>query len=121
MKLYLAGPMRGIPFFNFPAFKEAAAALRAKGHYVFNPAERDEEIHGEGLSEGNEEGCEAKAVIEHGFSLRRALREDLAFICDEAEGIAVLPGWEGSRGCQAEMTVASALDLPIIFLPIVEV
>ena len=83
MKLYLAGPMRGMPFFNFPAFKDAAAQLRAKGHYVFNPAERDEEIHGDAMAAGNEAGCEAKAAIEHGFSLRRAMGEDLAFITRE--------------------------------------
>ena len=113
MKLYLAGPMRGIPYFNFPAFKAAAAQLRAKGHYVFNPAERDNEVHGEDISAGNEDGCEAKAAIEHGFDLRRALGEDLAFICAEAEGIALLPGWERSKGAIAELAVAAALGLQI--------
>ena len=42
-KVYVAGPMRGIPEFNFPAFFAAADKLRGDGFAVFNPAERDNE------------------------------------------------------------------------------
>lgn len=73
MILYLAGPMRGIPEFNFPAFMSAAADLRAQGHIVFNPAERDNRVHGCDISKGNATGDETQAMIEHGFSLRLAL------------------------------------------------
>ncbi|QPC43477.1 DUF4406 domain-containing protein [Kaustia mangrovi] len=110
MNIYVAGPMRGIPEFNFPAFHAAAARLRAEGHNVFNPAERDIERHGGiDVSKGNAEGCEETAAKEHGFSLRQALADDTRYICLEADAIALLPGWETSRGARAEKALADAL------------
>lgn len=117
MKIYVAGPMRGIPEFNFPAFMRAAANLRADGHTVFNPAERDNDRHGVDISKGNEAGCEETAAKVHGFNLREALGEDLAYICAEADAIAMLPGWENSKGAKAEKATAEALGLQVIYLP----
>jgi hypothetical protein len=116
MKVYLAGPMRGYPEFNFPAFHRAALKLRADGHEVFNPAERDNERHGTDISKGNATGDEALATAQHGFSLREALGADLAWICAHAEAIALLPGWENSRGAKAEAATAHALDLEVIYV-----
>lgn len=114
MKLYLAGPMRGIPEFNFPAFHKAAGWLREQGHAVFNPAERDESVHGKGV---NASPTGDLKDIEHtGFSLREALAADAAFICLEADGIALLPGWERSKGAVAEKALAKALGLEVIYL-----
>jgi hypothetical protein len=36
---YLAGPMTGIPYMNFPRFGEVAARLRKEGYNVVSPAE----------------------------------------------------------------------------------
>jgi hypothetical protein len=116
MKIYLAGPMTGLPFFNFPAFHAEAARLRAAGHDVFNPAERDIERHGADISAGNESGSPELAVQQHGFSLRDALADDTAFICREADAIAMLPGWENSKGARAEHALAFALGHSIIYL-----
>ena len=116
MKIYLAGPMRGIAEFNFPAFYEAAEQLRKKGHHVFNPAERDNERHGADISKDNLTGDEAQAVKQHGFNLREALGITLAWICAYAEAIALLPGWEKSKGAIAERAVAIALGLEVIYL-----
>lgn len=112
MKLYLAGPMRGYAEFNFPAFHAAAARLRAEGHEVFSPAERDIQRHGGvDISKGNANGDESVAAKQHGFNLREALGDDLAWICAHAEGIALLPGFEASKGAQAELATARALGL----------
>lgn len=117
MKVYLAGPMRGYPEFNFPAFHAAAADLRAKGLEVFSPAEKDIERHGKDISKGNTAGDEAQAAAQHGFNLREALGDDLGYICKEADAVALLPGWEGSSGARAELATARALNLIVIMLP----
>lgn len=116
MKIYVAGPMRGYPEFNFPAFNAAAAKLRAAGHFVFNPAERDNERHGTDISKGNATGDEEQCAREHGFDLRVALAEDADFICRQADAIALLPGWQESRGARAERALAVALGLETIFM-----
>jgi hypothetical protein len=116
-RIYLAGPMRGIPHFNFPAFYKAAEHLRRLGFEVFNPADRDNEHHGTDISAGNIDGCEDRAAREHGFSLREALGADLAWICAYADAVALLPGWENSAGARAERATGKALGLEIIALP----
>lgn len=117
MNIYLAGPMTGIPEFNFPAFNAATAKLRADGHFVFNPAERDIERHnGIDISKGNPTGSQEVAAQQHGFSLREALADDTAFICKEADAIAMLPGWETSKGARAEWALAIALGHTVIYL-----
>lgn len=115
MKIYLAGPMRGYENFNFPAFDYAAEKLRAEGHYVFSPAERDRTIHGNKL-EQNVTGDERVAEKAVGFSLREALAADLNYIAHYATGIALLPGWEKSSGVAAELALAKALGLTQIIL-----
>lgn len=112
MKVYLAGPMTGIPHFNYPAFHAAAALLRDEGHEVFNPAEHDTEMFGKDIS--NPDGCAVRAAQEHGFDRRAALKADLSWICDNADAIALLPGWERSSGATAEHALAVALGLGVL-------
>jgi hypothetical protein len=111
LDIYLAGPMQGYPEFNFPRFNAVAAALRAQGHRVFNPAEKDIERHnGVDISKGNATGDLAQSKTEHKFSLRTALSDDLDYICNTANCIVLLPGWEKSNGAQAEHRTAVALQ-----------
>lgn len=103
---YLAGPMRGLPAFNFPAFREAALVLRKRGIHVYSPHERDEEIHGpifDDLAGSSEE------LLRIGFDLPAALFDCatavLSRLCD---GVILLPGWERSSGARAEAHLAWA-------------
>ena len=116
MKIYLAGPMRGIPNFNFPAFDHAAAKLRAEGHEVFSPADHDREINGQEIEDANPEGSEDLAALRNGFSIRKAMGADLAWICRHAEAVALLPGWEKSTGATAERAAAVAIGISNIHL-----
>lgn len=114
MRIYLAGPMTGIPHFNYPAFNSTAAALRFEGHEVFSPAEHDIAMFGKDIS--NPDGCAVTATKEHRFDRRAALKADIAWICDHADAIALLPGWEKSTGANAERALGVALGLEILTL-----
>lgn len=104
MKIYLAGPMTGLPNFNFPAFDAAAAALERHGHTVFNPAQMDRDV-----------GFDPSSTKVSKEFLRDALRRDLSAICD-ADAIAMLPGWENSGGAKIEWSLACHLGLEVIYL-----
>ena|SRR3990167_3282100 len=109
--------MRGIPDFNFPAFKQAAVYLRKQGHDVFSPAERDEADFGHTIQKKGDEHAFAESVGMTTDALRRRVFfYDCEYICKEAEAIALLPGWENSKGVKAEKSLAEALGLSIIHL-----
>jgi hypothetical protein len=107
--LYIAGPMRGIAYFNTPAFFEAEAMLTLRGYTVFNPAQRDVE---EGLDHKKCPNGSAQELKDHGFSLGGALAFDLSYVCEKADGIVLLPGWQLSRGAVAELAACQAVGKP---------
>lgn len=90
MKLYLAGPMTGLPDYNRPAFHAAAKQLRDQGYEVANPAELDGD---------DREPWE--------LWMRKALQ--LMLTCD---WVVFLPGWRLSRGARLESLVAEELGIP---------
>ncbi len=95
MRIYLAGAMRGHHLFNFPGFFSAALHLRALGHAIDNPAERDMAA-GLDPSESN---------VDASFDLGQAFSWDFSAII-AAQAVVVLPGWEQSQGVRAELLVA---------------
>lgn len=116
-KVYLAGKMSNVPYFNFPAFFKYAEELRTNGYEVFNPAENDINHWGDFWKEcpkGTHE--ELEALGRPVPSYRDCLRMDLNWILDHADAIALIPGWETGRGTLAEKALADCLNLEIINL-----
>lgn len=93
-RVYLSGPMTGLPAFNFPAFRAAAARLRAAGYDAVNPAEIN---------------------TNPAADWHQCLRKDMAALatCDT---LALLPGWQDSDGAHLELHVAHRLGLRIVML-----
>lgn len=94
--IYLAGPMSGLPDFNYPAFHAAAAKLRADGHTVLNPAE-------------NPEPSPRGDTVTWADWMRLALAQLI-----QADTVVLLPGWWVSRGAVVEYKLARDLGLAII-------
>lgn len=87
--IYVAGPMTGLPDFNYPAFNAAAAQLRAMGHTVLNPAENP--VPACGTWQGY---------------MRMALAQLV-----QCECIVLLPGWSESKGALIERWLAQVLQM----------
>lgn len=112
MKIYIAGPMRGKKWFNFPDFDWAKECLMRAGWEVISPADLDREI-----------GFDVKSlppdtdwsdVSKLGFDLRAAVQRDVAAILD-CDAIFMLHGWSESRGAKAEKAIAEWLGLMVFY------
>lgn len=93
-KVYISGPMTGLPDLNYPAFHKKAEELRAKGHEVFNPAENFD-----GQQDIDRQVC---------------LRQDLKLLlkCDK---IVFLEGFESSAGALLEAYVARECGIKVLY------
>ena len=102
-RVYLAGPMRGYPQWNHPAFFAAADKLRQLGcEIVWNPAEHDKHI---GFDNNKSE-----LSVE---DFQRMMRWDFERVM-EAEAVVFLHGWTRSRGACAERLIAYYLGIPCL-------
>ncbi|WP_273767334.1 DUF4406 domain-containing protein [Aeromonas hydrophila] len=93
-KIYIAGPMTGLPNFNRDAFNEEAQRLHALGHVPLNPA-----ILPDGLEQ-------------HEYM---AICIEMVKVADQ---LVLLPNWERSAGATAEHALAIKLGKPVIFTSI---
>ena len=90
MKIYIAGPMTGLPDYNRPAFNAAARILSQNGEIVLNPATLPEGM------KHHEYMTICLAMIE---------------VCDQ---VMLLPGWEKSVGAQMEQKRARELGKEVV-------
>lgn len=91
-RIYLAGPMTNLPFFNYPAFDEETGRLVALGYTVENPAANPEPA------------CKSW----EGY-MRLALTQLVR--CDT---LALLPNWGNSRGATIEHRLAGELGIRVV-------
>nr|WP_318298039.1 DUF4406 domain-containing protein [Paraburkholderia bannensis] len=84
--------MTGYAELNFPAFHAEARRLRALGFEIVNPAEINADPTAEWLD---------------------CMRADIKQLVD-CDGVALLPGWEQSRGATIEHNLARDLGLRVI-------
>lgn len=92
MKIYISGPMTGLPGLNFPAFNAAAAVLRTSRIEVVNPVEiNNGEIH-----------------------WNTCMRTNIAALV-MCNAIFMLEGWQGSKGATLEHYIAETLGMKVIF------
>ncbi len=101
MKIYIAGPMRGIPDWNFPAFDAAVERWTREGYQAFSPA-----ITGRAL------GYKSTNMQLSQEDLKHVMIVDISCIY-RADGLALLPGWEHSRGVAVELALAQFLRMQI--------
>lgn len=106
--IYVAGPMRGLPDYNFPQFDAAAQALKDEGWSVINPADTDR-------NEGGTDTCphefDPNTSYEDREFMRVAMARDISAICNRCTAIYMLKGWERSSGAKAEHAVAQAIGI----------
>lgn len=89
--LYVSGPVSGELLDNRPAFEEAARRLRAAGYRARIPHED----------------------VAPGTAWIPAMRTTLMAMLAQADGLALLPGWERSKGACTEVYVARTLGMPM--------
>ncbi len=106
-KIYIAGPMRGIKNYNFPAFHSAESALDYDGWTVLSPASQD-------VKEGFDPETPQNELTQE--ALNKWIKRDAEMVF-EADAICVLKGWENSKGAQVEVALARFANKPVYLYP----
>lgn len=109
---YIAGPMRGIRHFNFPAFDAAKDEVLQLGFDPVSPADLDRDTGFDETAFPDDYDWIDLGKI--GFNLHEALDRDIAAL-KNCQAIYMLDGWENSRGAKAEKALAEWLGLGVFY------
>ena len=110
MRLYLIGPMSGIPSFNYPAFIERAEFFRNEGFEVQSPTSLDS-LETFEAAMASPDGRIENPV--NGFTYEDFVGKSIARILAwKPDALVALPGSEYSEGARKESLVAGALGIP---------
>lgn len=104
--IYIAGPMRGYPRYNFDAFHQAEQQLKQQGWNPLSPARADED---RGFNPNQDHIFTQNDMVDF-------IRRDIDLIC-KSDALALLPGWERSVGATAEVAVARWKGIPVYRYP----
>jgi hypothetical protein len=88
-RIYVSGPITGLPHNNAPAFNAAAVALREAGYELFNPVNNNVPMNAPWATH---------------------MRADIVGLMG-CYGLCCLPGWFDSRGAKLEMQIAQELEI----------
>ena len=100
MRIYIAGPMGGLPECNYPTFDAIEKHLKEQGHSVLNPANVARAHYGN-----------RKDLDEDELKFLTELELEILFKCD---AIYLLQGWHKSKGARKELYHAIGNGLEII-------
>ena len=105
MRVYLSGPMTGLPGLNVQAFDDAERALRGDGNDVYNPCDHLRWPYEDAMtSDINMLTC-CLPDMRNGLSTERLF-----------DAMVLLPGWDESRGARLERDVAEACGIRVMTL-----
>ena len=90
MKLYISGPITGVPNYK-ENFVKAKAILKQTEYEVVNPCD---------------------VLLGDNATWEDYMKADIPLML-ACNGVAVLPGWEASAGARLEIDIAQRLNMPV--------
>lgn len=102
-RLYISGPVTGVPNDNRDAFADARISLYEAGITAFDP-------HCRVIPSDSRETAMLLCVNE---LTERTQKLGIRHPVPRYDGLALLPGWEQSEGARLEVSVAEACGIPV--------